>query len=182
MSEPGHLPWDWYPDPIPDNVEIGDRSWIYSSFAFLHHRSRVTDAVRIGSDTGVYIGTVFETGPHARIEIGDYCTVAGPTLMTHGRISIGDYALVSWGVTIADSFAPTPPEEGEPVVHGAEILIGENVWLGANATILGGARIGDGAIVGALSVVDFEVPSYSIVAGNPGRVVGRAAPREDAAG
>lgn len=52
------------------------------------------------------------------------------------------------------------------------IEIQDNVWIGARAVILGGARIGEGSIVGAASVVDFEVPPYSIVAGNPARVVG----------
>ena len=54
-----------------------------------------------------------------------------------------------------------------------DIVIGENVWMGARVVILGGARIGDNSIVGAASVVDFEVPPNSIVAGNPARVAAR---------
>jgi acetyltransferase-like isoleucine patch superfamily enzyme len=46
------------------------------------------------------------------------------------------------------------------------------VWIGARAVLLKGTQLGKGSIVGAGTVVDFEVPAYSIVAGNPARVVG----------
>lgn len=51
------------------------------------------------------------------------------------------------------------------------VLIGNDVWIGHGAFILPGIRIGDGAIVGANSVVTKDVPPYSIVVGNPARVV-----------
>lgn len=50
-------------------------------------------------------------------------------------------------------------------------IIGNDVWIGHGATILNGIRIGDGAIVGAGSVVTKDVPAYSIVAGNPAKVI-----------
>ena len=50
-------------------------------------------------------------------------------------------------------------------------VIGNDVWIGSNSTILGGVRIGDGAVIGAGAVVTKDVPPYSIVAGNPARVV-----------
>lgn len=52
-----------------------------------------------------------------------------------------------------------------------ETVIGNDVWIGQNATILPGVHIGDGAIIGANSVVGSSVESYSIVAGNPARLV-----------
>jgi acetyltransferase-like isoleucine patch superfamily enzyme len=42
--------------------------------------------------------------------------------------------------------------------------------------LLPGARLGDGVIVGAGAVVDFEVPPYAVVAGNPARIVSWARP------
>ena len=172
------LDWDWYDAPLPDNLVVGERSWIYSSFAFLHHRSTVDGALRVGSDTGIYHQTFFETGPSGRIAIGDYGAIAGPILATDGSITIGDYAFISYGVVIADTAWHKPREGLTPLsVEGTEIVIGDNVWIGARATVLGGARIGEGAVIGALSVVDFEVPRFSIVAGNPARVVGRAGGR-----
>ncbi|WP_026463368.1 serine O-acetyltransferase [Adhaeribacter aquaticus] len=49
--------------------------------------------------------------------------------------------------------------------------IGNNVQIGANVVIIGKINIGDNAIIGAGSVVIKDVPSFSVVAGNPARVV-----------
>jgi virginiamycin A acetyltransferase len=51
------------------------------------------------------------------------------------------------------------------------ITVGNDVWVGQNATILPGVNIGDGAIIGMNSVVGHDIPPYTIVVGNPARVV-----------
>jgi acetyltransferase-like isoleucine patch superfamily enzyme len=51
------------------------------------------------------------------------------------------------------------------------IVIEDDVWIGANAIILTGAHIGKGAVVSAASVVSSIIPPYSIVVGNPARVI-----------
>ena len=163
------LEHDWYPAPVPDNVVLGERSWLYSAFAFLHHRATARDAVRVGCDTGIYQGTNFDLGPDARVTIGDFCTIGGVLFCTNGRVSIGDHSLVSYSVVVAGSPAAAPGDEGD-----GDIVIGDDVWVGAGAILLPGAVIGDGAIVAARAVVDFEVPAGCVVAGNPARVVKRA--------
>ena len=50
-------------------------------------------------------------------------------------------------------------------------IVGNDVWLGCYSTIMPAVKIGDGAIIGAMSVVTKDVPPYSIVAGNPAKVV-----------
>jgi len=52
-----------------------------------------------------------------------------------------------------------------------DTVVGNDVWIGMEAVIMPGITIGDGAIVAARSVVTHDVPPYSIVAGNPARVV-----------
>jgi acetyltransferase-like isoleucine patch superfamily enzyme len=177
------LEHDWFPEPLPANVIIGERSWLYSSFAFLHYHSQRPYGVRIGHSSGVYHGTFFELGPSGEVEIGDYCAVVGAIFCTNHRVDIKDYAFIAHEVVIADSFAAMPlmcsgsleprPISDPPAVA---IVIGENAWIGARAILLSGARIGEGAIVGAAAVVDFEVPDYAVVAGSPARVVGWAKP------
>lgn len=49
--------------------------------------------------------------------------------------------------------------------------IGNDVWLGLAATILPGICIGNGSVVGAAAVVTHDVPAYTIVAGNPAKVI-----------
>lgn len=49
--------------------------------------------------------------------------------------------------------------------------IGNDVWIGYNATIMPGVKIGSGAIIASKSVVTNDVPAYSIVGGNPAKVI-----------
>ncbi len=177
---PQVLEHDWWPAGVPTNVEMADRSWVFSSYAFIHYQSRRERGLRIGYGTGIYIHTFFDIGPDGEVDIGDYCCIASPIISTNGRVEIGDYALVSFGVVFADTFDAIPPDarahreqKGSNERTSPSIVLGPNVWIGARAIILGGAHIGEGAIVGAGSVVDFEVPPYTIVGGNPARIVGQ---------
>lgn len=171
MSRPPVLEHDWFPKDLPDNVAIGERSWLYSSFAFLHYQSR--RGVRIGHDTGLYNGTFFDLGPEGEVEIGNYCTLVGAIICSNQRVKIGDYAFIAHEVVIADSWIARPGCVAE-IQHETSIEIGSNAWIGASSILLKGAKIGEGAIVGAASVVDFEVPEFGIVAGNPAKLKGWA--------
>lgn len=53
----------------------------------------------------------------------------------------------------------------------ADTRIGERCFIGANAIIMCGVRIGDEVVVGSGTIVTKDVPSHSIVVGNPGRVI-----------
>ena len=181
MTTPRCLVHDWFPRPLPANIVIGERSWLHSAYAFLHYRSARRCGLRIGHDTGIYDGSLFDLGPDWEVQVGDFCTLVGPIITTNGQVSIGNYVFISSEVVIADSFAAGP--RVHPDVHeqsrGAHapspaITIGDDAWIGARAVVLGGARIGNGAIVGAGAVVDADVPRYAIVAGNPARVIGSA--------
>lgn len=173
------LAHDWFPRALPSNAKLGARTWCYSSFAFLHCESRRPLAFRAGDDTGIYHGTFFDLGPEGEVEIGNFVTLVGAIICTNSRVTIGDYAFLAHEVVLADTFAACPPSadvgglrpSGAPSAR-SEIVVGRNSWIGARAILLGGARIGEGAIVGAAAVVDFAVPAFAIVAGNPARVVG----------
>jgi acetyltransferase-like isoleucine patch superfamily enzyme len=160
------LEHDWFPRPLPEDLVLGDRSWLYSSFAFHHGHG----TVRIGEDVGVYHGTAFELGPDGEVEIGRFCTIVGAIIRTNGRVVIGDHTFVAHEVVIADDAFAVPPRGGcEP--PGLGVRIGAAAWIGARAIVLGGATVGDEAIVGAGAVVRGDVPAGATVAGNPARVV-----------
>lgn len=174
-----YLDHDWFPEPLPANVVLGERTWLYSTYAFRHYHSVQPVGLRVGHDTGLYNGTFFDLGIAGEVWIGDYCTLVGAIVCSSGRVDIGDYTFIAHDVVIADSFDARPGVDQQrghstsstPLPSSAGIVIGENVWIGARAVLLGGANIGEGAIVGAAAVVDFHVPPHTVVAGNPARIV-----------
>lgn len=52
-----------------------------------------------------------------------------------------------------------------------DTIIGNDVWIGQNVTFLPGVKVGDGAIIGANATVSNDVPPYTIVAGNPAKII-----------
>ena len=84
-------------------------------------------------------------------------------LLTHDY-SLGR-AMSAIGIDIKEGAENTP--------HFAKpILIGESSFIGARASILPGTNIGKCCIIGACAVVKGNIPDYSIVIGNPGKVIG----------
>lgn len=57
-----------------------------------------------------------------------------------------------------------------PYIAPKKTIIGNDVYIGHGAFIMQGVRVGDGAVIGAQSVVTKDVPSYSVVAGNPATI------------
>ena len=122
-----------------------------------------------------------------RISIGDYTVVRENSIIgSIYSISIGNYCIISNNIHIYDNNNhPTSPElRKEMCKNGfvgelwrwfyaehAPIVVEDNVWIGERSTILKGVTIGEGSIVASNSVVTKNVPPYTIVAGNPAKVV-----------
>lgn len=113
------------------------------------------------------------------IIIGDDCNIGEHThISAINRVSIGNGLLTGRYVFIGDNShgrlsleeANIPPIK-RPLQSKGEVVIGNNVWIGDKATVLGGVHIGDNVIVAANAVVLSDVPSNSIVAGVPAKVV-----------
>ena len=136
--------------------------------------------MRVGRDTGIYNGTFFDLGPHAEVEIGDFCTLVGAIVRTDARVKIGDFTFLAHEVVLADTPFAIPPMPGpgptSPRVPSNDnaIVLGENCWVGMGAVLLSGTHLGEGCVVGAGAVVNFAAQPWSIIAGNPARVVGTA--------
>ena len=170
---------DWYPEPLPRNVDIGAGSWLYSAFAFVHFRSELPHAVRIGQSCGVYNGSFFDLGPQGEVDMGDFSTLVGVIVATNCAVRIGLYCFLAHEVVIADHAWAAPrlhgvgeiPESGQ---GSALIVLEDDVWVGTGAVLLAGASVGAGSVIGAGTTVDFRVPPNSIVGGNPARIIGRA--------
>ena len=105
-----------------------------------------------------------------RIEIGAFCSIADDVLIFGG----GEHRL-DWVTTYPLRIAFNSPgagQDGHPHTKGPTV-IGNDVWIGHGAMVVSGVRVGDGACIGAGAVVTRDVPPYSVVAGNPAKVVRR---------
>lgn len=121
--------------------------------------------------------------------LGKHSYISGE-LQNIGRVKleVGNYTSISTGLTVIGGQAQHPPVMHPECVStypfndllglpyhrnsGADtITIGSDVWIGANVTILGGVTVGHGAIIGTASCVAANVLPYTIVVGNPGKVV-----------
>lgn len=95
------------------------------------------------------------------------------SLLDSSIIKIGDYVEFGPNVVLCCASHPTNPiqrlsEKGE---YSLPITIGDKVWLGANVTVLPGVTIGDGVVVGANSVVNRDLPAYTVCVGAPCKVI-----------
>lgn len=169
---------DWFDAALPANTQIDPTTFLFSAYAFNHYRSTRPCGVRVGDNTGLYDGTMFELGPHGQVEIGSYGVLNGPVFAGNSRIVLGSYCYLSYEVFLTDD--PSPRPDGEPIGRDVDdepvIVLGDDCWIGLRSVLLPGALLGNGVVVGAGAVVDFAVPDYAVVAGNPARVVGSAPP------
>jgi len=116
---------------------------------------------------------------HPEIHIGRNCNFGAWNHITAiNRIEIGDNLLTGKWVTITDNnhgesdieTLQTAPLMRMMTTKGP-VVIGNNVWIGDKATILSGVTIGEGSIIAANAVVTKDVPAFSVVAGNPAKII-----------
>lgn len=198
MAADRTLPWDWFPGKVPANVTIAESAYVETTFSFLLFRSERGDGLSIGHGASTYLGTMFDVGCRGRVTLGDYALVHGARIICEAEVTIEDYALVSWNVVLMDSYrVPFDPEARreavrrvpaesprrvEPAVPGRPIRIGRAAWIGFDSCVLPGVTVGEGAVIGARSVVAADVEPFTIVAGNPARLVRRLSAEEIARG
>jgi acetyltransferase-like isoleucine patch superfamily enzyme len=178
---------DWFDGIVPACVEVDGDAHIESAFTFIACRARTAGAVQIGKAAHIYSSSIFDVGPYGRVQIGEYAMLNGARLICEARIQIGAYAAISWNVVLMDSYRVPfdPVQRGklleqaghpshaftDPSAPARPIRLEDNVWLGFDVCVLPGVTIGEGSVVGARSVVCSDVPPYTVVAGNPARVV-----------
>lgn len=141
--------------------------------------------IKIGDDSYV-MGSVCAS-KNGTILIGDHFYIGRNSVIgSENSITIGNCVIISNDVCIYDNNNhPISPKARENMsLNGfsndnwawhhsdsAPVVIEDNVWIGQYSSILKGVTIGKGSIVGTRSVVTKDVPPYSIVAGNPAKVV-----------
>ncbi len=138
------------------------------------------NGVQIGAETLIMKNAIlhvynFRDLPHAGIWIGERSLIGESCILRgQGGIHIGDDVYLGTLVQVLavnHVFADTTRPVSTQGITAQGISIANGSWIGSGAIILDGVHIGQNAVVGAGSVVTKDVPDYSVVVGNPARVV-----------
>jgi maltose O-acetyltransferase len=140
------------------------------------HRPRIDNQghLRIGRGTllrSVIVPVELGIGPGATLEIGEDCSLnygvsvgAMGSVRLGNRVRLGPYAMV-----IDSDFHDLYDRKTRPPPR--PVVLEDDVWIGAKATVLPGVTIGRGSVVGVGSVVNTDVPPFTVVAGVPAKPI-----------
>ena len=107
-----------------------------------------------------------------RLIIGKFCQIAAGVEFVMNGANHQMNAVSTFPFYTLEGWDMAPPAPADLPLKG-DTVIGNDVWIGQNAVILPGVHIGDGAIIGAESVIGSDVAPYTIVAGNPAKLLRR---------
>ena len=113
---------------------------------------------------------IYYWGEGTWLDIGNFCSVSG-----HILVYLGGNHRTDWITTYPFGHTHTNVfngfnGEGHPATKG-DVIIGNDVWIGNNATIMSGVTIGDGVVIANNSHVVKNVEPYSLVGGNPAKLI-----------
>jgi len=156
---------------VSSNSSIGDYCQLD---ALSTHGITIGKGVSLGRFGKIRATATLNSLGHGVI-VGDYVGIGdGFYLGGFGGISIGADTIIGERLTVhSDNHLfddCSQPIRTQGVVK-KKVNIGRNCWFGSNVTILGGVDIGEGCIVGAGAVVTKSIPSFSIAAGNPAKII-----------
>lgn len=137
------------------NVEVGDYTY-YDDF------EKVDNFIKQVKYHFEFVGDRLVIGKFCAIGSGASFLMNGGNHLTTG-ISSYPFAIFGhgWDKAMEDKVYP----------QKGDTIIGNDVWIGHNATIMPGIKVGDGAVIAAYSVVVKDVEPYTIVGGNPSKLI-----------
>ncbi len=162
----------------------GDGHFSPQSFATLGQGAVFEDGVRVWHPENIHLGSNVYVGHDAmlkgyhagQLSIGDNTWIGqGVFMHAAGDITIGSQVGIGPFVKILTSAHAIPEDQQTPILNApltfAAVRIETGSDIGVGAIILPGVTIGEGAQVGAGAVVTQDVPAFSVVAGNPAKVL-----------
>ena len=127
----------------------------------------------LGKSENAFINPPFYCDYGFNIEVGKNLFVNyNCTILDVGKVRIGDNCQIAPNVSIYTAGHPVHPDSRNSMYeYGIDVTIGDNCWIGGNSVICPGVTLGDNVVIGAGSVVTKDIPSWSIAAGNPCKVI-----------
>ena len=144
---------------IDDNVVIGDDTKIW-------HFSHVQRDTKIGS--GCTIGQNVNIA--SNVTVGNYVKIQNNVSVYEG-VELHDYVFCGPSMVFTNIKLPRSEFPQNDSDLFLKTIVKKSASIGANATIVCGITIGEYALIGSGTVVTKDVPPYSLVIGNPGRVI-----------
>lgn len=113
-----------------------------------------------------------------RLIIGKFCAIARGVqfIMNGANHQLSGFSTFPFYI-FGNGWEHAAPEAGALPYKG-DTIIGNDVWIGYQALIMPGVSIGNGAIISSRSVVTSDVPAYTVVGGNPAKVIKQRFPDE----
>ncbi|MDM0473298.1 acyltransferase [Clostridium perfringens] len=156
---------------LGDSIQIKDYVEING---LCKHGIRIGDNASIGKYTIIRgtgsiknLGYGLELGKN--FGCGDFCFFG-----CSGGIKIGDNVIMGQNVRFHSqnhNFERIDIPIKNQGVNSKGIIVGDDCWIGAGTTILDGVKIGRGCVIGANTLINSEIPEYSVVVGNPFRII-----------
>lgn len=120
------------------------------------------------NDKKLHFGKNVQINDYVHFVAMDNITIGDNVLMA-SHIFISDNSHGSYKGSEFDSNPTIPPIQRE--YYTAPIYIGDNTWIGEGVIIMPGVTIGKGCVIGAHSIVNKNIPDYSVAVGSPAKVV-----------
>ena len=105
-----------------------------------------------------------------KLIIGKFCQIGANVEFVMNGANHQMNAVSTYPFYIFNGWKQDPPSINDLSIKG-DTIIGNDVWIGEGVTILPGVKIGDGVIIGKCSLVTKDIPPYSIVGGNPAKII-----------
>ncbi len=127
----------------------------------------------LGKSEDAFINPPFYCDYGSHIEVGkNFFANYNCTIIDVAKVKIGDNCQMAPNVAIYTAGHPLHPVARNSMYeYGISVTIGDNVWIGGNTVIMPGVHIGSNTVIGAGSVVTKDIPDWSVVVGNPCRVI-----------
>lgn len=107
-----------------------------------------------------------------RLIIGKFCAIASGTKFIMGPANHRISSVTTYPFHVFGGlWSKRTPKHLSQLPFKGDIVIGNDVWIGRESAILPGVKIGDGCIIAAYSVVTRDVPPYTVIGGNPAKVL-----------
>ncbi len=158
------------PDPNKKYPIPGYEKEIYVKPAISNPKIIVGDFTYIADSEFESHVTNFYPWSRDKLMIGKFCQIAAGVRFMMNDANHQMNAVTTFPFYTLEGWNMMAPK-AEDMPYKGDTLIGNDVWIGQNAVILPGVHIGDGAIIGAESVVGSHVEPYTIVAGNPAKII-----------